>query len=95
MYFLKYYIMNENFYVRVKVFYNRGRENMKRRIIVVMFLMCFITMATSLESIAETISRTHTASKYVTKVIEKVAYTVSGTVNYDKKSGLMTKDYVS
>ena len=76
MYFLKYYIMNENFYVRVKAFYNRGRENMKRRIIVV-------------------ISRTHTASKYVTKVIEKVAYTVSGTVNYDKKSGLMTKDYVS
>lgn len=68
---------------------------MKRRIIVVMFLMCFITMATSLESLAETISRTHTASKYVTKVIEKVAYTVSGTVNYDKKSGLMTKDYVS
>ena len=43
--------MNENFYVRVKAFYNRGRENMKRRIIVVMFLMCFITMATSLEKL--------------------------------------------
>lgn len=68
---------------------------MIKKIITIFMLMALILIPMYPRAAVVNITRAHTASKYVTRTVDNTAYTVSGTVNYDKNSGLATKDYIS
>lgn len=68
---------------------------MRRRMIAMLILAALILIPMNPKAVAATIEKARTASKFVTAKIDGTAYTISGTVNYDKKGGLLKMDYVS
>lgn len=68
---------------------------MTKKMIVMMMLAALILIPTQPRAVADTIEKARTVSKYVTLKINGTAYTISGTVNYDKKGGLLNMDYIS
>lgn len=68
---------------------------MTKKIIAMMMLAALVLIPMNPKAAAATIEKARKASKYVTAMIDGTAYTISGTVNYDKKSGLAAKDYIS
>ncbi|MDO4166408.1 MAG: hypothetical protein Q4D32_03280 [Eubacteriales bacterium] len=68
---------------------------MKKKMIATLILAALIVipMHPSVVTAAIKVTKSHSASKYVTRKVDGTAYTVSGTVNYDKNGGLLSKDF--
>ncbi len=69
---------------------------MKKKMIAILILAALILIPAHPRAVAAAIkvTKSHSASKYVTRKVNGTAYTVSGTVNYDKKGGLLSQDLV-